>query len=318
MTMPSCPTRSVALWLGALALALAAIAPAAPSPDDEAAVGTTTPRQLPPPIVPPKTPPPDDAPPVRKADDPPARDDFVYQRGRRLRAEPNRVSRGRADQIDALDQIDELLRAERWQAARRHADALFLEIVDRPSSSRRALRPILGRLALQRALADAQQGLWQRAAWRWSTALAIDPSIAERDLRPFGDAGRWLSSLGGPRRRGQVPEGETALKRPWPSDLDPARLTPRAALPELMVEHSEWREHPVHTVEIVVDRWGQMSHPVVLDADRAHPALIWVVLETLWQRRPAQPATRGDQRVAVVQEFLVDEVFPGIDKRGRW
>ncbi|MEM8929586.1 MAG: hypothetical protein AAGE94_00325 [Acidobacteriota bacterium] len=313
------PTRLLQIAAVALLAAGAMVSPASAAPAVSDEDGVSTPRQLPPPIVPPKTPPPDDEPSVRKGDDPPDnRLRYGYRRSDRMRSETRPGRRGAQHWQRRLDEIDVLLQGESWRNARRKAEALFLEMVDRDSTSRRALREPLGRVMLQMAIADAQQGLWKRAGWHWSTALMIDSSIAGRDLRAFADAGRWLSSLGGPRRAGEVPEGVRAVRRPWPDDLDPARLAPRDKLPELLVEHPEWREHPVHTIEIVVDRFGQLSHPVVLDADRAHPAYIAVLLGAIWQRRPAQAATRDGRRVTVVQEFLVEELFPGLAQRGRW
>ena len=61
-----------------------------------------------------------------------------------------------------------------------------------------------------------------------------------------------------------------------------------------------------------------MSRPVVIDADRAHPAFVYVLLDAIWQRRPANPATRGSEKVNVLHEIRVEALFPDLRARGRW
>jgi hypothetical protein len=157
------------------------------------------------------------------------------------------------------------------------------------------LREVLSRVALQRALAEANLGRRREALWHWHTALNIDPRIAEWDLSPYGDAAKLLREF--PlRRRGVMPAGFED-RRPRPGEEARRPRAPRFEALTILNNTGAYLERPGRfAMEVVVDEEGLLHHPVVLSTQH-NPVTFYATLEWLFQLPPFGPATVGGEPV---------------------
>jgi|GEM_PF-4832029 len=183
--------------------------------------------------------------------------------------------------------LDAALGAGKWKRVAKQAPRLAREVTAR-SWFHPDLRRIFGELALDEALAAANLNRDAHAVWMWHTAQNIDPSLRDRDLRPYGRAAKLLYEhpLRAPgevpfRWRGapQGPLRGTSLVLPKEKPgVDPPVIMYSAAV---KTERSVTR--PVR-VELIYDRQGVPHQPIAVFPPDVHPALLWAVLRSIPDR----------------------------------
>lgn len=224
-----------------------------------------------------------------------------------------------------LQQIDARLRDQKPKKAAKRLFRLVEEISS-TGGDERTLRPLMAEVSLLRAIADAQQGLWDRAEWRFHTALNLSPDIIERDLSTYGESGQWLSSRA-LRLEGASPGEPTLPRLPAAEDQPPIGAytlpQPTHVIPPPVGFNnpdSPWRRiQPAHRIEVVVSRWGEVSHPHVSAADLVHPMMVYWVLEALWHAAPFEAAQIDGERQSVIYDMDLEVILPWVGRaNARW
>jgi TonB family protein len=161
--------------------------------------------------------------------------------------------------------------------------------------------PAIARLLYYQAVAAADRGLPDTAAWSWSLAQSLDPELTGENLGRWGEAGAFLAARPArpPVDDGDVvPEGEQ--DRPGRLNLfaAPAGVTTR--LPEENDTPPPPYPAALHRsgiggtvlLQVRIDRRGGTNDPVVLESP--HPILSLAAAEAVsaWRYRPA--AVDGD------------------------
>ena len=161
--------------------------------------------------------------------------------------------------------------------------------------------PAIARLLYYQAVAAADRGLADTAAWSWSLALSLDPELAGENLGRWGAAGTFLAARPArpPVRDGDVvPEGER--DRPGRLNL----FTAPAGVTTRLPEENDTPPPPYPPalrgsglggtvlLQVRIDRRGGPNEPVVLESP--HPILSLAAAEAVsaWRYRPA--AVDGD------------------------
>lgn len=213
---------------------------------------------------------------------------------------------------DEVKRIDRMLESGSWKRALRVLDRQVPEIL-RLSWSEPDLDRVLGRLALQRAIANANLGNENDALWYWHTAQNLDKSIADTDLAPYGKAAALFASH--PLRQpGAVPAGRDVKRSPFfASGVTPPRAQARDDVPTVL-ENTAARDQYVAPVrvEVIIDAQGRLQQPVVEAPAIHHPAVLYGTLETIrsWSY---DPATQDGKPVDCLYEVEMD-----LSRRSRW
>jgi TonB family protein len=147
---------------------------------------------------------------------------------------------------------------------------------------------------LSRALAEAGLGDMDAAYWDWHTARALDPSIGEMDLTPFGAAGAALKAVGPIQRNTEV---EEAMKDEKSSGKSKRASKDRVQPPKVLTSHAprypkalrEICAKGVVLVESIIDEEGRLRAPG-LKNPQENPILAIAALEALrtWRFEPAR------------------------------
>lgn len=147
---------------------------------------------------------------------------------------------------------------------------------------------------LSRALAEAGLGDMNAASWDWHTARALDPSIGELDLAPFGAAGAALKAVGPIHRN---TEAEEALENQKSSGKSKKASKDRVEPPKVLSSHAPKYPKALHeicargTVEVesIIDKEGRLRAPGLKDP-RENPILAIAALEAIrtWRFEPAR------------------------------
>lgn len=171
--------------------------------------------------------------------------------------------------------------------------------------------PTLARLLYYQAVAAADRGLSDTAAWSWSLAQSLDAELSRENLGPWGEAGAFLAARlarppetdgdvapddGRPRRSVNLfdaPEGVTT-RLPQEADAPPPRYPPA-------LRGSGIRGTVL--LQVRIDRQGRTNDPMVLESP--HPLLALAAAQSVveWRYRPAQ--LDGDE-VAVYYRVRID------------
>jgi len=186
--------------------------------------------------------------------------------------------------------IDEQLRQHRWKFALRKQVKLEEKVLDE-SWYGPDLHRVLAELALFRAIADANLRRDREAIWYWHIASNLDARIRDRDLAPYGRAGKLLYEF--PLRAlGEVPVG-FENREPWPGHPVKPPLLPDVPMPTLLFNAAAVRDRAGDfRVEVIVDKQGRLHHPVVVST-YLHPVLNYAALRWLCDLPLAEP-----QRIA--------------------
>ena len=205
--------------------------------------------------------------------------------------------------------IDALLQQGKWKPGKRKAHKLAEEIIGE-SWYGRGLRRVLAELAFLQAVGSANLGERDEAIWYWHIAQNVDHRIRDKDLAPYGEAGKLLREF--PlRRRGQAPPAFKVVDPGICRDCNFPRLAERwsPAIPPNAGKAAEQRGDL--QVEIIVDREGRPSHPVVLSRD-FHPVAVYGALEALRSMPRFKPAHNYGEPVDTLYKFHLDL------KQSRW
>lgn len=195
----------------------------------------------------------------------------------------------------------------RWDSAEAAVDGVLPEMIG--SLRAEGDGPAFLALALVlKAAAEAGRGRDDDALWHWWMAQNLDPALRSSELPAFGKAAALLARHR-LRQAGEVPAGEPVVDDV--EERSSIRYRPPVAtatlLPGVPREHWEGRV----LVEVVVDRRGKVSQPVLLDDGGAPLSHVVRQLAAIqgWRFRPA---TLGRKRFAELVTFDALGV-PGVD-----
>ncbi len=188
-----------------------------------------------------------------------------------------------------LEEVRRHLDAAEWTEARAAAGALVDEMVVRLGGGVDDFR-LLAAVLTYRAIAEAQLGADDAAAWSWLVVQNLDPAMRTAPVEGLGRAGEVF---GRHRLRalGQPPPGISALEAIDFSSppISPVPVAIPRAEPPAGAPAQLWRRNPLR-VEIVVDRTGRVVDPVVVKPEtEVFPGRIVLGLEALrrWRFVPA-------------------------------
>lgn len=192
-----------------------------------------------------------------------------------------------------VDKIDATLRKGRYKAGLQQARKLAGEVTTR-SWHGRDLRQILADLAFYQAVAAANLGSKREAIWYWHVAWNLDFKTSQRDLSPYGEAGKLLREF--PLRdEDAVPAGFDVRRGPHHGvRLDPPRGPELRARPTIvnntgaaLAGSGDCR------VEFIVDENGTIHQPVSL-SPHLHPIVVYAVLQWMLEKLPPFEPLRLD------------------------
>jgi TonB family protein len=210
--------------------------------------------------------------------------------------------------MTGLKAVDQQLRAQDWAAAERQAGQLAAAIADSAGTSEDAAYS-LAVASVFRAIAAAELGRQDEAAWSWDTALNLDPSVAKTNLSPYGPAAAELrkrtlrpveTELNPEYMRlvdetGKVEfvktdeEGQGKVRRPRVS----RQVSPRYPQGLRGLRKEGWV-----AVSSIIDTDGRLRNPLVIKTQGGGPAMKYAALEALRAWR-FEPATRDGKPVKV-------------------
>lgn len=133
-----------------------------------------------------------------------------------------------------------------------------------------------------KAVALAGLGREDDALWYWHTALALYPSLAERDLSAFGEAGAFLTAHREPRQAKMPENASSDPKIEAPKVLK--RVNPK--FPEGALAFGETGNV---VLEVVITKDGKVTAPRIVEP-LAAPTLSYAFLEALrkWRFEPGR------------------------------
>lgn len=173
------------------------------------------------------------------------------------------------------------------------AEPLLNEMMNSIQSGPGAARS-LALTVLSRALAKAGLGDMEAALWDWHTARALDRSIREMDLTPFGAAGEALKSSA-PIPRDE--KAEKALEEQKAGDSPRKASKDRVEPPKVLASRAP--KYPgalrdlcaqgVVELESIIDQEGRLRVPGVKSPE-ANPVMALAALDAIrtWRFEPAR------------------------------
>lgn len=172
------------------------------------------------------------------------------------------------------------LEAQRYARARKTSIKLTNSMMDNLATGPDAAYT-LALTVTYRAVAEAGLGNYDEADWYRHVALSMDSRVAQMDLTPFGEAGKWVAA------KEPDPDGDDEPDAVRVSNLqDPVcthKKLPRYPLGAVLGKVSE----PV-TVHVLIDKDGTVRHPAIMNPTLA-PTLIYAATEAVknWEFQPA-------------------------------
>jgi TonB family protein len=183
--------------------------------------------------------------------------------------------------------------------ARKHAAALFEDVVDRALSGD-VFRQTAGRVLTLLAVAEARLGDRDAGAWHWQMAQNVLPELRGLAFDDFPDVASFMKESLIPNRRWEAlrraAKGERAESADERMGIVPPRNTKkvRPIYPAGLAGHLIGGET---IVEAVIDEQGMVREPVV-QRSAGHLALDLAAMDALREWRYA-PATLGGKPVRV-------------------
>jgi TonB family protein len=211
-------------------------------------------------------------------------------------------------QLAQQGEIEAQLREGRYLRAMRLARSAVEGLVQTLPGASADARPLAAMLALQ-ALAEAGSAETGAALWTWAEALSLDPSLATVDHSRFGPAAAVLAAS---PLRAAAADGQLAADEPGTvRNLFEVAAGARVALPR--PDRTPPPDYPEGAraagiagpviLQVVVDRQGRPSSPLVLDSPS--PVLAWAAAEAVREWR-FEPAELGGRPVAVAFNLRID------------
>ncbi len=202
-----------------------------------------------------------------------------------------------------IEKIGEKLVQHDWKAARRLASKLARRVVEQ-SWHQPGLNRTLASIARSQAIAEINLNRDREAVWHWH--LAWNLSLPSDQARAgLADLGRASVLLEYPlRQRRKLPQGYTPLGPLESLEVEPPKVTIDGG-PRLRNSSGlNAGLTPDLQVEVLVDRQGHLSYPVVDDTG-VHPVIVYVAIDWLFDHASVQPARRNGQPVEYLQDFTI-------------
>lgn len=199
-----------------------------------------------------------------------------------------------------VEAIDAALLRGKWKPARKQARKLA-ETVVKNNWNGIELEQILAELACQQAVALANLGDKRDAVWYWHIAQNLDARIFNKDLAPYGEAGRLLREFR-LRSPGKVPRSF----RTYPHDGNdrPPGLG-ELPIPRILTNTGATIDRPgSFAVELVIDEQGAMHQPVVISSS-LHPIVIYFVLAAMLDFPDFKPARYEGEPVDCLYDLTI-------------
>jgi hypothetical protein len=202
-----------------------------------------------------------------------------------------------------IAEIDEKLAQHNWKAARRLAGRLAGTLVEE-AWHQPGLRRTLARIARRQAIAEINLDRDPRAVWYWHLAWNLLPPTAT-EKATLADLGRASVLLEFPLRPlGKLPEGYTELTALESVEVERPKVTVDGGPRLDNTSGLEGGVIPDLHVEVLIDRQGRLSYPVVNDTG-VHPIIVYVAIDWLLDHSSARPAQRNGQPVDHLQDFII-------------
>jgi len=208
--------------------------------------------------------------------------------------------------VTGLKEVDQKLRAQQWEEARKQAREVAGEIVDDAGRNKDA-GYTLAVTSVFRAIAEAGLGRQDDADWYWDLALNLVPGIGKTNLSPYGDA---VAGLKGRTLRGSRPPVEPGEL--WTEDgrkVPRGKVEPPRILRQVRPEYPEKLNHagvPGRViVETILGADGRPRSPRVLEMQGGGHAMKYAALDALGQWR-FEPAKLEGQPVAVFYTLTIN------------
>ena len=222
-------------------------------------------------------------------------------------ASPQQFSRsGNSEWSDEISKLAELLRKHKWKGARSGARALGKKVLSK-SWYGPDLGRVLAQIALTQAIAEANLHNDREAIWYWHIATNLDFRLRKSNLSAYGEAADLLYEhlL---RAKGEMPAGFENLEV-TPTTPSTRPVAPEMEPPTILNNTAAVREKPgdFH-VEVVVDKFGELHHPVVIST-YLHPIVIYAVLEWIRDLPPFKPRTIEGERTDSIYHLTVDFTY---------
>ncbi len=206
-----------------------------------------------------------------------------------------------------IERVAGHLEKERYTKVRKLAPKLARDIAGL-SWHHPELPQIFAELALYEAVARAFLDEEDDAVWLWHVAQNIDPKMRDRDVTPYGKAGK-LFRENPLRAPGEIPyRWSNAVQGPqFGTSLEPPRKLEEE--PPVVLQSSGVKERgatrPLQ-VEMILDETGRVHQPLVRFPVGAHPAIQWAVLRWVPARAFAPGKVDGEARPFL---FTLDVAF---------
>lgn len=162
---------------------------------------------------------------------------------------------------------------------------------------------VLAWALMHRALAEVGLGRTKDAFWDWQIALNLYPSLADRDMSQFGEAGRflesnvsWVPPSPADEEDQEDQEEEAPAPRSESSDIQPPKPL-RRIKPDFPYGAKYFHIQGPIIVQMIIGRDGEVRNPTVLkDLDAA--AITYSVFEAI-RKMKFRPALLDGKPVAV-------------------
>jgi hypothetical protein len=203
-----------------------------------------------------------------------------------------------------LKEVDQKLRAQKWESAAKQARKLAYAIADTAGTGEGASYS-LAVASVFRAIAEGGMGNMEDAAWHWDTALNLFPDIAKTKVDDYGPVAAELR-----KRTLREPEPDEVLnqalklagqKGPISVDLSKNITPPRIVKqprPEFPVALGLMSVDGQVVVSTIIGSAGRPREPRVLTLKNGGPAMKYAALDSLRQGR-FEPAKLNGEPVAV-------------------
>lgn len=211
--------------------------------------------------------------------------------------------------LSGLKEVDQNLRAQKWDEARKQAREVAGEIVGDAGRDKDA-GYTLAVSAVFRAIAEASLGRQDDADWYWDLALNLVPGIGKTNLSPYGAAAAGLKDRTLRGSRPPVEPGDlwTEDGRKIPRDKVEIPRIVKQVRPEYPEALSQAGVPGRVIVETVLGADGRPRYPRVLEMQGGGPAMKYAALDALGQWR-FEPAKVEGKPVAIYYVLTINFKF---------
>jgi TonB family protein len=218
-----------------------------------------------------------------------------------LAAGQQRVQTPAAAWKAGLREVDEKLRAKKWEEAEKQARKMGYAVI-REAGTGEGAAYSLAVVSAFRAIAEAGLGREEDAAWHWDMALNLFPDISKTKVSPYGPEAVELQARR-LRTFEPAPAGQQMREvegGKWLAEEGAEIIAPKPVkypYPNFPEGLRQLRTPGLLTLEIIIGPDGRPRNPVVLGLSGGGPAMKYVALDALreWRFEPAQingkPAT---------------------------